>query len=290
MSDTTTVNANPYNRPMARITEEGKLEVRASALGRCRRALWYAATEQPITNPTSPESLTIMESGNALEPVVIRAMQRAGWTIHPIDRDAPTSVLVPLKDNLVVSGHPDATGLLPNTNVSAIDSFLFDDSPPAEGDELVIEVKTRGPEAFKRWQMLGAERSHPDSVAQAACYSLGLFGEHRDGSSPRSIPGRVAGTTRPSLRSVSSVPGVAPAIGSTYWRIISRPTDPILRSCPNATSRRLIGSADAVPTSTPASLAKRASRPLTTATTPARSRSPMRTRRRRSGATRSCRI
>ncbi len=44
----------------------------------------------------------------------------------------------------------------------------------------MIEVKTGGPEAFKRWQTLGAERSHPDSVAQAACYSLGLFGEARD--------------------------------------------------------------------------------------------------------------
>ncbi len=171
---------NPYNRPMARFTDDLKLEVRASALGRCRRALWYSATEQPITNPTSPESLTIMESGNALEPVVIRAMQRTGWMIHPIDRDAPTAVTVELGDHIVVSGHPDATGLLPATNVSAIDSFLFDDSPPSEGDELVIEVKTRGPEAFKRWQTLGAERSHPDSVAQAACYSLGLFGEHRD--------------------------------------------------------------------------------------------------------------
>ena len=173
-------NTNPYNRPMARFTDDGRIEVRASALGRCRRALWYSATEQPVTNPTSPDSLTIMESGNALEPVVVRSLERAGWMIQPIDRDVPTSVSVELGDHLVVSGHPDATGFLPATNASAIDSFLFDDSPPAEGDELVVEVKTRGPQAFKRWQTLGAERSHPDSVAQAACYSLGLFGEHRD--------------------------------------------------------------------------------------------------------------
>ncbi len=177
-------NTNPYNRPMARITEEGKLEVRASALGRCRRALWYAATEQPITNPTPPESLTIMESGNALEPVVIRAMQRAGWSIQPIDREAPTAVSVELGDRLVVSGHPDATGWLPKTPsaIMAIEDFLFDGELTLVSDEdpVVIEVKTRGPEAFKRWQTLGAERSHPDSVAQAACYSQGLFGEHRD--------------------------------------------------------------------------------------------------------------
>ena len=180
MSDTTTINANPYNRPMALFTDDGRIEVRASALGRCRRAFWYSATEQPITNPTSSESLTIMESGNALEPVVVRAMRRAGWMIQPIDRDAPTAVSVELSDHLVVSGHPDATGFPPVSGSDAIDNFLFDDEPPLDSDELVIEVKTRSPEAFNRWQTLGAERSHPDSVAQAACYSLGLFGEVRD--------------------------------------------------------------------------------------------------------------
>ncbi len=182
MSDHT--NPSPYNRPMARFTDDRKLEVRASSLGRCRRALWYSATEQPITNPTSPESLTIMESGNALEPVVIRAMQRAGWAIQPVDRDAPTSVSVELGDQLVVSGHPDATGFLPKTpaEIMAIEDFLFDGERTLtpDDDPVVIEVKTRGPEAFKRWQTLGAERSHPDSVAQAACYSLGLLGEVRD--------------------------------------------------------------------------------------------------------------
>ena len=65
--------------------------------------------------------------------------------------------------NMVVTGHPDATGVMP----------LF-------GGEAVIEVKTRGPEAFKRWRTLGAERSHPASVAQAAFYTLGTYGELRD--------------------------------------------------------------------------------------------------------------
>ena len=51
---------------------------------------------------------------------------------------------------------------------------------PLFGGEAVIEVKTRGPAAFKRWQALGAERSHPDAVAQAALYTYGLFGEARD--------------------------------------------------------------------------------------------------------------
>ena len=58
---------------------------------------------------------------------------------------------------------PDATGRIP----------VFG------GDELVVEVKTRGPAAFKRWQTMGAEISHPDSVAQAAVYTYGLFNEPR---------------------------------------------------------------------------------------------------------------
>ncbi len=181
MSDNTT---SPYNRPMAKFTDDGRLELRASALGRCRRALWYSATEHPVTNPTSPESLTIMESGNALEPVVIRAMRRAGWAIQPADRESPKAVSVEMGDHLIVSGHPDATGFLPKNpaEIMAIDEFLFDGERTLTPDDepVVIEVKTRGPEAFKRWQTLGAERSHPDSVAQAACYSLGLFGECRD--------------------------------------------------------------------------------------------------------------
>ena len=152
-----------YDRPAARFTDDQRLDVRASALGQCRRALWYAATGQTATNPMTDETKLVLEAGQALEPVVVRAMQRTFWTVTPSDPEEPWRVEVEAGAGLVVSGHPDATG--------AIELF---------GDERVIEVKTRGPEAFKRWQTLGAERSHPESVAQAACYSLGLYGEVRD--------------------------------------------------------------------------------------------------------------
>ena len=105
----------------------------------------------------------MLEAGNALEPVVLRAMERAGWEVTPADPQDPQQVSVQVGPNMVVTGHPDATGVLP----------LF-------GGEAVVEVKTRGPEAFKRWRTLGAERSHPASVAQAAFYTLGAFGELRD--------------------------------------------------------------------------------------------------------------
>ena len=163
---TTTIDHNKadvYSRPNARFDGDGQLEIRASAAGNCRRALWYDATGYEITNPKTEETLTVLEAGNALEPVVLRAMERAGWEVTPADPQDPQQVSVQVGPNMVVTGHPDATGVLP----------LF-------GGEAVVEVKTRGPEAFKRWRTLGAERSHPASVAQAAFYTLGTFGELRD--------------------------------------------------------------------------------------------------------------
>ena len=153
-----------YSRPSACFDGDGTLVVRASAASGCRRALWYAASEHQPTNPPTDEALTVMETGTALEGVVLRAMERAGRDILPADPLEPPEVSVQIAPNLKVTGHPDATGVLP----------LFG------GPEVIVEVKTRGPEAFKRWQHLGAERSHPESVAQAALYSYGLFGEARD--------------------------------------------------------------------------------------------------------------
>ncbi len=155
--------ADVYSRPNARFDADGNLEIRASAAGNCRRSLWYAATGHEITNPTTEESLTVLEAGSALEPVVLGAMERAGWEVTPADPKDPKPVSVRIGPNMLVTGHPDATGVTP----------LF-------GGEAVIEVKSRGPEAFKRWRTLGAERSHPASVAQAAFYTYGTFGEPRD--------------------------------------------------------------------------------------------------------------
>ena len=163
---TTTIDSKTdgYSRPNARFGDDGTLEIRASAAGNCRRALWYTATGHEVTNPTPEESLTMLEAGNALEPVVLRAMRRAGWEIDATDKDNPEMMSLRLGPTLVVTGHVDATGVVP----------IFGDEPS------VIEIKTRGPEAYKRWRTLGAERSHPESVAQAAFYSYGTFGEARD--------------------------------------------------------------------------------------------------------------
>ena len=180
--------AEVFSRPAARFDEDGQLEVRASSALGCRRALWYAATGCEPTNPPTDESLTAMEAGNALEPVVLRAMERAGWRLTPADPRDPQAISVRISPNLLVTGHPDATGRmrLPQSEAAAheptAEAFLFGEDPAAHahGDEMVVEVKTRGTEAFKRWRALGAERSHPASVAQTAFYTLGTFGEVRD--------------------------------------------------------------------------------------------------------------
>ena len=154
---------HPLSRPAARIGDDGGLEVRASAAMGCRRALWYAGTGCQPTNPPTDESVTVMEAGRALEPVVLRAMERVGWEIHSNGPVGPERVSVRLAPGLTVAGHPDATGRIPVIG----------------GEPVVIEVKTRGPSAFKRWQTMGAEISHPDSVAQVAVYTYGLFAEPR---------------------------------------------------------------------------------------------------------------
>ncbi len=153
-----------YSRPNARFSEDGTLEIRASAVGNCRRALWYEATGHQVTNPRDDDSLTMLEAGNALEPVVLRAMQRAGWDITPTDRDNPHMVSLRLGPTLAVSGHVDAAGVAP----------IFGNEPS------IVEVKTRGPEAYKKWRVMGAERSHPETVWQAAFYTYGAFEEARD--------------------------------------------------------------------------------------------------------------
>ena len=154
-----------YSRPSAYFDGDGTLVVRASAVAGCRRALWYAATEHEPTNPTTDETLTVMEAGTALEPVVLRAMERANRDVIPTDPQDPQTVAFQIAPNLKVTGHPDATGVLP----------LFG------GDEVIVEIKTRGPSAYRRWQVLGAERSHPESVAQLALYTYGKYREPRDG-------------------------------------------------------------------------------------------------------------
>ena len=126
----------------------------------------------------------------------------------------------------------DATGVVP----------FFGDEPS------VIEIKTRGPEAYKRWRKLGAERSHPESVAQAAFYSYGTFGEARDvviatmdtGSQPVGLRGDSGGPGGPQ-RSTGPASGWVPSAPTTCC------TGGTLRPCRSGTSPPTTGSANAAP-------------------------------------------
>ena len=183
MTTETIDRAKVFSRPAAQINDEGELVVRASSALGCRRALWYSVTGYQPTNPPGDDSLTAMEAGNALEPVVVRAMERAGWKVDAADSQDPEQVAVRVGPGLLVTGHPDGTVRLPldeDDAAAEVQALLFGDAVPAYGDEMVVEIKTRGPDAFKRWRTLGAERSHPQAVAQAAFYTLGEFGELRD--------------------------------------------------------------------------------------------------------------
>ena len=183
MTTETIDRAEVFSRPAAQINDDGELVVRASSALGCRRALWYSATGYQPTNPPGDDSLTAMEAGNALEPVVVRAMERAGWKVDAADPHDPEQVAVRVSSNMLVTGHPDGTVRIPleeDDAAAEVQALLFGDAAPAYGDEMVVEIKTRGPDAFKRWRTLGAERSHPQAVAQAAFYSLGRFDDLRD--------------------------------------------------------------------------------------------------------------
>ena len=113
MTTETIDRAEVFSRPAAQFDADGNIEVRASSALGCRPALWYAATGYEPTNPPSEDSLTAMEAGNALEPVVVRAMERAGWKVDAPDPQDPKQVAVRVGPNLLVTGHPDGTVRMP---------------------------------------------------------------------------------------------------------------------------------------------------------------------------------
>ena len=177
-ADAPVERAGVYDRPSARFDWEGQLEVRASAASGCRRALWYAATgHEPA--PPSDEALTVMETGRALEPVVLRSMQRAGWEVTPADAAHPETVILQLTPTVKVTGHPDATGQAP----------LF-------GGEAVIEVKTRGPAAYKRWQALGRSEVTRTPSPRRRSTPTGSTGRRATPSSPSWTRAPAPGTRR----------------------------------------------------------------------------------------------
>ena len=116
-----------YSRPAAQF-EDGTLVVRPTAAKGCRRMLWYTATGGEPSNPPTSSALMVMEAGTALEPVVLRAMERAGWAVTPADPEEPGEVSLHIGPKMKIVGHPDATAVI----------------SLADRTESIVEVKTRG--------------------------------------------------------------------------------------------------------------------------------------------------
>ena len=182
MTTETIDRAEVFSRPAAQFDDDGNMEVRASSALGCRRALWYAATGYEPTNPPSEDSLTAMDAGNALEPVVVRAMERAGWKVDAPDPQDPKQVAVRIGPSLMVTGHPDGTVRMPveGGEAAAPQLFLFDEEPEAPASATRWSSRSRRGDrrrsaAGGRWERSAATRRRwprppsTRSVSSATC-------------------------------------------------------------------------------------------------------------------------
>ena len=154
MIETEVETSSTYSRPNAILKDGKTIEVRASAARSCRRALWYTLTGAPETDPPTNHQLTVMHSGNALEPVLVDAMERDGWKIYPNNRLHPIMSRLRLSRGIEVAGHHDLMAIPPDNS----------------GGLRLVEVKCRNSDDYVRWERMGAELTHPESVAQTAIY------------------------------------------------------------------------------------------------------------------------
>ena len=250
MVTTTTDRAEVFSRPSARFDDDGNIEVRASSALGCRRALWYAATNYQPTNPPSEESLTAMEAGNALEPVVVRAMERAGWKVDAPDPQEPQQVTVRVGPNMLVTGHPDGTVRMPidGDEAAAPQLFLFDEEPeaPAYGDPMGRRDQDAGAGGVPSLADAGRRAQPPGVGGPGRLLHAGHLrrpagrGDRHDGhGQPHlglGVDTRATGWSGPSRR---------PASGSASWRRTTSRTGLTPTHCPSATSPQPAGNAEA---------------------------------------------
>ena len=163
------MNQQFHQRPRARYDEQNRIIVQASAALDCRRALWYELTGHERTDKPDPSRTITVRMSVALRDVLIDAMGEKGFSVSRLIPGNFIQTPVNLTPGIMVVGRPTA---------------IVTADPAYDGDPdqrpVALALKTRGDNGYKRWQHLGAERSHPETVVQAAIYSMGLFKDERD--------------------------------------------------------------------------------------------------------------
>ena len=172
---TTNKEALDYDRPPITIDlPNNRLFIRASQASSCRRQLAYHARNYKITNPPDDIAINRMLAGTLLETVALDYLKRQGWLdvisfMDDLPEEDRPNLRIPLTDNIVITGNPDASGRHPDhTNDRTT----------------VIEVKTRGGPAWYQMNKLGPLGAFPSAIAQLAFYRKGLIEKQASRSHP----------------------------------------------------------------------------------------------------------
>ena len=163
-AQTSLPNTGHYNRPPIIVAQnENRIIVRASASDNCRRQLAYYAHNYPITNPPDNVAINRMMAGTYLEAVVVDYLKRTGWEnvrSFSADYNKPPRLRIPLTQNIIITGTPDAHGAHPEYTNNTMHC---------------IEIKTRGNAAWAQMEKLGTIGAFPSAIAQMALYRQGLL-------------------------------------------------------------------------------------------------------------------
>ena len=145
----------PLDRPNIRAVVS--VELRISGVSQCLKRLYYEAKRTEPSDEIPARNRAMMRMGAALEPMVKEMMREDGWEFG----SEHVAVEMP-HGRIILTGHPD--GVMSHPMLT-------------DGQEAVVEIKTRSAGAAKFAWDFGVERSHPEAVRQAALYSKALFGE-----------------------------------------------------------------------------------------------------------------
>ena len=148
-----------YERANALWTQEngGTIEIRASAVNNCSRALWYSLMGTPKSDPNSITTDTILKMGQALEPLALRQSAFINeWLYHPQQLPDILKLNVPLAPNYRITGIADA---------------IMGDQ---EGNIFPVEIKTRNERNFDQVVRRGNYQAKQEAVMQLAFYTKAL--------------------------------------------------------------------------------------------------------------------